>query len=401
MIFYILVISQKANSQYFNYEGKTEVSLLTCAPGKAVYAKFGHTAIRIRDEKGLDLVFNYGVFDFNTPNFLLKFLKGHTDYLLGVYPASAFLAEYKERNSTVWEQTLNLKETEKIKLIELLNINYAPANRVYRYNFVYDNCATRPRNIIKESVDGLLISHSGASEETYRQLISNYLSENPWLDLGINLILGTPADRKVRENGELFLPELLRNNFQYSHIKSYSSKEPERKLVSEIKEIVIAQPEKVASKSHFTSPLFIFTVWFLLGVYMTFKKEKHNKSSKIFDTVLYGITGLTGIFIFVFSFVSVHALVSSNINLLWLNPLNIFIAGIIWIGKVKKLVFFYHIINIILIIVFVGVSALFVQSAIIAVLPIIALLILRTFRRVKRLLHKLTIPTDKGLQWNQ
>jgi hypothetical protein len=134
---------------------------------------------------------------------------------------------------------------------------------------------------------------------------------------------------------------------------------------------------------------------------MTFKKEKHNKSSKIFDTILYGITGITGAFLFVFSFVSDHALVNMNINLLWLNPLNIFVAFLIWTGRAGKIVFFYHILNIVLIVLFVAVSAIFVQTAVVAVLPVIALLILRTFRRIKRLLHKLTIPTDKGLQWNQ
>ena len=138
-------------SQPIIFGDSTIVSLITCEPGDALYAKFGHTAIRIRDTKGLDLVYNYGIFDFRTENFYWKFMRGHTDYLLGVYPTEHFLQDYRERNSTVWEQELNMTGVEKRRLIELLNINYLPDNRMYRYNFVYDNCATRPYDILNKA----------------------------------------------------------------------------------------------------------------------------------------------------------------------------------------------------------------------------------------------------------
>ena len=134
------------------------LSLLTCAPGEEIYSLFGHTAIRYEDPaNGIDAVFNYGLFSFNTPNFILRFSLGETDYQLGATDYAHFAAEYAFDGRSVWQQTLNLSKEEKAELIRLLQENYLPENRVYRYNFFYDNCATRPRDKIEESIDGKVI----------------------------------------------------------------------------------------------------------------------------------------------------------------------------------------------------------------------------------------------------
>ena len=134
------------------------LSLLTCAPGEEIYSLFGHTAIRYEDPaNGIDAVFNYGLFSFNTPNFILRFSLGETDYQLGATDYARFAAEYAFDGRSVWQQTLNLSKEEKAELIRLLQENYLPENRVYRYNFFYDNCATRPRDKIEESIDGKVI----------------------------------------------------------------------------------------------------------------------------------------------------------------------------------------------------------------------------------------------------
>ena len=125
------------------------ISLLTCAPGSEIYALFGHSAIRYEDPaRGEDWVFNYGMFSFKDPNFVMRFVKGETDYQLGVIPYRYFEAEYALRGSSVYQQELNLTEAEKLMLIGLLRENYLPANRVYRYNYFYDNCTTRARDKI-------------------------------------------------------------------------------------------------------------------------------------------------------------------------------------------------------------------------------------------------------------
>lgn len=387
-----------AKAQYFNFAGDPDVSVLTCAPGKAVYAKFGHTAIRINDGQGLDLVFNYGVFDFNTPGFMLKFLRGRTDYMLGVYPTASFIAEYKERNSTVWEQKLNLDAEQTQKLIRLLNTNYIPENRFYRYNFAFDNCATRPREVIRDALDGVIITREIVSGDSYRDLINYYIDDSPWLYLGINLIFGIDADRPVRNGGELFLPELMRNNLQYAKVRSNANLYEDKKLVKSITELVSAEPEPAKSSNIF-HPAIFFTVLLLLGIYLTFKTEKRNKTSKIFDTVLYASTGLAGLVLFFFSNFSVHPFVNNNLNLLWLNPLNLVLAMFIWSASFRKLTFLYLILYVLSILIFGGITAWMSYHVVFSLLPLIVLLLIRSFRRVKRLLHKLTIPTDKGFKW--
>ena len=137
------VSAMKSNGPAADGHDSIRISLLTCAPGEEIYSLFGHTAIRYENpSQGIDVVFNYGLFSFNTPNFILRFSLGETDYQLGATDYAHFAAEYAFFGRSVWQQTLNLTEREKAELIRLLQENYRPENRVYRYNFFYDNCAT-------------------------------------------------------------------------------------------------------------------------------------------------------------------------------------------------------------------------------------------------------------------
>ena len=159
------------------------LSLLTCAPGEEIYSLFGHTAIRYEDPaNGIDAVFNYGLFSFNTPNFILRFSLGETDYQLGATDYARFAAEYAFDGRSVWQQTLNLSKEEKAELIRLLQENYLPENRVYRYNFFYDNCATRPRDKIEESIDGKVIYPAEPQDGSlsFRDIVHQYCKGHPW-----------------------------------------------------------------------------------------------------------------------------------------------------------------------------------------------------------------------------
>lgn len=139
------------------------ISLLTCAPGEEIYSLFGHTAIRYEEPaRGIDRVYNYGLFSFNTPNFTLRFALGNADYRLGVEDYRHFAVEYEYFGRSVWQQTLNLTAEEQQQLITLLEENYRPENRIYRYNFFYDNCATRPRDKVEESLQKVAANCSSA-----------------------------------------------------------------------------------------------------------------------------------------------------------------------------------------------------------------------------------------------
>ena len=154
--------------------------MLTCEPGTEIYALFGHTALRFEDpSRDIDWVFNYGVFSFNTPNFVYRFVKGETDYQLGIVPFRYFEAEYAMRGSSVYQQTLNLKPDEKLRLWHLLEENYLPQNRVYRYNFFYDNCTTRARDRIEQCIDGKIEYPEAPGGLSFRDIVHQY-TEGLW-----------------------------------------------------------------------------------------------------------------------------------------------------------------------------------------------------------------------------
>lgn len=161
-----------------------QFSLLTCAPGNEIYELFGHTAIRYQNfSRGVDLVFNYGMFSFNTPNFVYRFIKGETDYQLGIMPYPYFESEYALRGSSVYQQVLNLRQPEKLKLLELLEENYLPENRIYRYNYFYDNCTTRARDQIENSIQGKVIYPSVDWIKTFRGIVHEFTQDSPWNQL--------------------------------------------------------------------------------------------------------------------------------------------------------------------------------------------------------------------------
>lgn len=187
------------------------VSLLTCAPGDELYARYGHTAIRVADDEiGMDWVFNYGIFDFDTEAFYWKFVRGETYYQLGVCQTDRFMAEYRYYHRPVSEQVLHLTLKEKQDLYEALLHNYEPDNRFYLYNFVFDNCATRPYELLKHVMgDTIMSSYTGLTGKTFRSAIHHYTCPGSWGDLGINLIFGRRSAEKMTTEQTMFLPEQL------------------------------------------------------------------------------------------------------------------------------------------------------------------------------------------------
>jgi hypothetical protein len=403
LLIFLLTGIYNLNSQTIDFGDSTVVSLITCEPGDALYAKFGHTAIRIRDEKGTDLVFNYGIFDFRTERFYWKFMRGQTDYMLGVYPTENFLQEYRERKSTVWEQELDLSQIEKRKLTELLNINYLPQNRMYRYNFIYDNCATRPYEIISKSLNGVLVADKYHEDDSYRNLITDYLTGKPWAEMGINLVFGVDADRAVSAQASVFLPLMLKDFLQRSKVMTLNNGLQERKIVKN--NMMIVEGRKMSQietpiSTYIFHPFTVCFFWLIIGlILMIFKTNMDDIYNKVFDTLLYLITGLGGMLIFFFMFFSEHPITGNNLNILWLNPMNIMLSLMLWKRSPRKFFFFYNVIYLLLMILYVLVTVFISHSALTAFIPLQLLLFVRVIWREERLLHILFIPTDKGLQF--
>ena len=208
--FFLLLLP--AGQASANNNDSIRLSLLTCAPGEEIYSLFGHTAIRYENpSQGIDVVFNYGLFSFNTPNFIFRFSLGETDYQLGATDYERFAAEYAFFGRSVWQQTLNLTDEEKTELIRLLQENYRPENRVYRYNFFYDNCATRPRDKIEESIAGKVIYPAEPQDgsHTFRDIVHQYCKGHPWARFGIDLCIGSEADQPITQRQMMFAPFYL------------------------------------------------------------------------------------------------------------------------------------------------------------------------------------------------
>ena len=187
------------------------VSVITCAPGDEAYSLFGHTGVRYRDaNNGTDVVFSYGYFDFGAPNFIWRFILGETDYMVGVVPYKHFIKEYEERGSAVVEQVLNLSPEQGEAIVEALVENCRPENRVYRYNYFYNNCTTRVRDLVFDIIgDVNYTNNSSVAGMTFREALALLTEKHPWYAFGIDLLLGADVDKTASRMELQFIPSFF------------------------------------------------------------------------------------------------------------------------------------------------------------------------------------------------
>ena len=199
---------------------EAKIYLLTCTPGTEVWSKYGHTGIRVCDPmRKMDIVFNYGIFSFMEKGFYLKFIQGETYYQLGIESYSYFVKFYSAIGRKTYLQELNLTQAQKQSVFDALLINYQPENRYYLYNFVFDNCATRPYHLLKNALqDTIISSYQGYLNQPFRSTITHYTGPYSWVDLGINLVFGTKADQPMSNEQRLFLPEELMFYLSEAHL---------------------------------------------------------------------------------------------------------------------------------------------------------------------------------------
>ncbi len=306
-----------SNSQALS--SQASVSILTCAPGDELYSVFGHTAIRVTDPvQGIDLAFNYGTFDFGTSFFYLKFTQGTLDYILSVTTFRQFMQEYFITGRSVWEQTLEMPEEAKNALFSALLENAQPQNRAYRYDFFYDNCATRVRDMALKPVEGILVvpPQTPPAPGTFRQAISPYLAPKPWIRLGIDLVLGTPADAETDLWSLMFLPDYLMSGFALLGLKKAGGSLP---LVGETTPLLEFNQAEPSGEG--LSPL--LTLWLLTVVVLFVTLAEYYGVWHVpwLNPLLFVTVGALGLLIGYLSFVSQHTATGHNWNFLWANPL--------------------------------------------------------------------------------
>ena len=302
------------------------VSLLTCDSGVHIWTLFGHSALRVQiPAKRIDWVFNYGMFNFAAPHFVLRFALGQTDYHLGVERYKYFAPDYRERGRSIWEQELNLTHEEKLRLLDALEENYLPENREYRYNFLYDNCATRPRDKVEQAIDGTL--HYAAdmattdTDITLRDVILHYCQGHPWSRLGMNLCLGSKADRPLNRRTLMFVPFVLQDYWREA--KVVNARGEVRPLVTEERTVVDTGQTAADRYDHSPSPTACATVLLAIIVVLTIIEVRRKRSWWVIDALILTAAGLAGCLLTFLALLSEHPCMSPNFMLLLLHPLHL------------------------------------------------------------------------------
>jgi len=294
-----------------------EISLLTLGPGEDLYSSFGHSALRVRDPAHqLDQIYNFGTFDFNEPNFYVKFVRGKLLYRLSVQTFTSMLLEAQAQNRTLVEQTLGLTPAQKQQLFSNLEINARPENRFYRYDFYFDNCSTRLRDAV-ERVCGkeLQFRLTLNPPRTFRQLLDPYLVAKPYADLGMDLGQGAVADRVASPYQSMFLPEYLMNGFGTATLLHQGKPGV---LVVRTQALFRAAP--IVPVRNFFPPVALTGVAGVVIVAVTLRDYRQGRRSRWLDGILYFFTGLIGALLLFLWLGTDHAVTARNWNLTWALP---------------------------------------------------------------------------------
>lgn len=299
-----------------------EVSLLTCGPAPEIYSLYGHTALRIQDPvHQADWAVNWGVFNMRERFFALRFVFGLTDYRVAVYPMQEMLAEYAAERRWIKEQYVRLSREEKKKLLSLLDENLKPENVYYRYNYFYDNCTTRPRDLVVGSLSHNDYPVTVPTQTTYREEIHKWNEHHRWARFGKDLLLGVKSDVPLTSREAEFLPDNLRQSFD-KWDRVYGTH-------------YLLAPQAEVSDDEGLTPLVCAIIVAVLIVALTMVGHFRKWPLLWLDSTLMVLVGLPGIILFAMLF-SQHPTVNCNFQLLLLNPLALWGAFLLWQKKWRR-----------------------------------------------------------------
>lgn len=373
---FIVALLSVFNSSAFTLSEEAEISILTCSPGAELYSLFGHTAIRVSDpSQRFDYVFNFGTFDFETQGFYLKYAQGLLLYQLAITSYPHFLSSYQEENRSVYSQPLKLDSLEKQTLFDLLLENHRPENRSYLYNFLFDNCTTRSRDIVQKSLPLPINWHLANTDKNFWNLLDEYLRVSPWVKWGIHTILGQPGTRKATTFEYMFLPDYLMYGLDSA---TYNGKP----LVEKTETLYQAPPLRV-NTPWYLSPWFVFS----LGVLLLILLLQNRKSLMLLNTVtclFFLFTGIVGVLIVFLGFFTEHPITAPNWNILWANPLNLIVVWFIFFRQLPRIVRVYFNLYILLLAIAIPVWFLAQPAVPLASLPFILMMIYLCFRQKQK-----------------
>ena len=376
ILLFVLVLTAGFNAFSAQVDTDTTVYLITCSPGTATYSIYGHSAIRIIiPDKQSDEVYNWGVFDFDTPNFVWKFAKGRLNYKLDKSSFNSFLQEYIYEKRSVWCQKINFDRDMVAKLVSLIDENLRPENIYYRYDFFYDNCSTRIRDLIEKAAGNELIFPPDASRNvpTFRWKVGEYQKMYPWLKMGVDLIMGTPGDKKAYFRDRMFLPIDLQKNLEQTVIRRDNKMIP---LLQPARTILDFDLPSVKQR-FYTAPVFIFALIFILIIILSAMLKKSG-FTRLLDIIIFSFFTVMSVLMLFFNFFTDHQEMKWNLNIIWFNPFIIICLISLLTGKTGqtwfRIVFFLSALILPLII--------FIPNCInSAIVPLVCILMLRSSAR--------------------
>ena len=358
---------------------QAEISLVTCYPGSRNYELYGHTMIRVQIE-GQDLLFNYGIFNFKQSGFIYRFVKGDCDYSLAAYPMQYLTQGYEDRK--IVEQVLDLDDAQKVDVISFLWNNVQPENAVYRYGWAYNNCATKPRDIIENAVGGSLeYGNPKRGEATFRSIMAYFDKNYPWQQFGIDMVLGYDLDHKLDYREQMFSPIILMEAMAGATQERDGKRIPVVKatniLVEGGDEGAVLGPTPMV-----LTPMFVLTLLLVIVLALTIKERLGKRHYRWLDSVVFGVYGLVGVLVAFLTFVSSHYGTSSNLHIVWLHPLLLLPARMEWIKRMRPLVAIIHVVNALLIVLLAAGWYWLPQSGNMALVPMAGISLIRSVNYV-------------------
>ena len=358
---------------------QAEISLVTCYPGSRNYELYGHTMIRVQIE-GQDLLFNYGIFNFKQSGFIYRFVKGDCDYSLAAYPMQYLTQGYEDRK--IVEQVLDLDDAQKVDIISFLWNNVQPENAVYRYGWAYNNCATKPRDIIENAVGGSLeYGNPKRGEATFRSIMAYFDKNYPWQQFGIDMVLGYDLDHKLDYREQMFSPIILMEAMADATQERDGKRIPVVKatniLVEGGDEGAVLGPTPMV-----LTPMFVLTLLLVIVLALTIKERLGKRHYRWLDSVVFGVYGLVGVLVAFLTFVSSHYGTSSNLHIVWLHPLLLLPAILEWVKRMRPLVAIIHVVNALLIVLLAAGWYWLPQSGNMALVPMAGISLIRSVNYV-------------------
>ncbi|MDE7397758.1 MAG: DUF4105 domain-containing protein [Muribaculum sp.] len=346
------------------------VSIVTTGPGSEIWQLEGHAALRVQIGESVDMAVNYGIFDFKAPYFVYRFVKGETDYRCEAYPFPYFVNEYVTAGRWIHEYPITLEREEAEALLAYLGENLQPQNAVYRYNYVKDNCATRPVEMIERALgDTIKFPYNplpGAI--SFRDIMRHYHRNYPWYQFGIDLALGSGIDYPITKREKIFAPVVL------DSMLTTAIRPDGRMLAPTMITLFPGASGDISSGQTpwYATPFAVAIYLLVISITISVHDIRKCQLTRWYDALFMTVTGLTGCVLFFLVFVSVHEATSPNWLLIWLNPAALLVPALIFIKKNLPLLFYYEIVNFVAILLLSAIWLLTGQSGNAAFIPLAA-----------------------------